>query len=92
VQQTGARIAREQWPGASGRRPYEGWNPSKSPTGERNVQSFLNRVADNLMQNVDGDPETVTRAVFKVLQDHVTAGEIQDVKSNLPTDVQALWP
>ena len=70
---------------------YEGWNPSKTPTTERDVQSFLNRVSENLVQAVDGDPEEVTRAVFKVLQNHVTAGEIEDVKSNLPKDVQALW-
>ena len=71
---------------------YEGWNPSKTPTAERDRQSFLNRVAGNLMPNVDGDPEQVVRAVFKVIQNHVTAGEIQDVKSNLPSDVQTLWP
>jgi len=71
---------------------YEGWNPSKTPSGERDRQSFLERVAENLMPNVDGDPEQVTRAVFKVIQNHVTAGEIQDVKSNLPSDVQTLWP
>jgi len=71
---------------------YEGWNPSKTPTTERDRESFLQRVAENLMPNVDGDPEQVTRAVFKVVQDRVTAGEIKDVKSNLPSDVQTLWP
>jgi len=71
---------------------YEGWNPSKTPTGERDRRAFLQRVAENLVSNVDGDPEQVTRAVFKVVQNHVTAGEIGDVKSNLPSDVQTLWP
>ncbi len=70
---------------------YEGWNPSKTPTGERDLPSFLNRVSENLVTGVDGDPEEVTRAVFKVLQNHVTAGEIEDVKSNMPKDLQPLW-
>ncbi len=71
---------------------YEGWNPSKTPTGERDLQAFLNRVSQNLVLAVDGDPEEVTRAVFNVLQNHVTAGEIGDVKANLPKDIQPLWP
>ena len=71
---------------------YEGWNPSKTPTGERDLQAFLNRVSQNLVLAVDGDPEEVTRAVFNLLQNHVTAGEIGDVKANLPKDIQPLWP
>ncbi len=71
---------------------YEGWNPSKTPTGERNLETFLDHVAGNLVPAVDGDPAEVARAVFKVLQNHVTAGEIQDVRSNLPGEVAALWP
>ena len=71
---------------------YEGWNPSKTPTRQRDLQSFLNRVAEGLVPATDGDPEQVTRAVFKVLQKHVTAGEIGDVRSNLPKDLQPLWP
>ncbi len=32
-----------------------------------------------------------SRAVFKVLAERVTAGEIHHVKSMLPQDVQTLW-
>ena len=35
---------------------YEGFNPSKTPTSERNRQAFLERVAENLVPGVDGDP------------------------------------
>lgn len=71
---------------------YEGFNPSKTPTGERNREEFLARVAENLLDQVDGDPEVATRAVFKLLSNHITEGEIEHVRGNLPTDVQALWP
>jgi uncharacterized protein (DUF2267 family) len=70
---------------------YEQWNPSKTPSGERNRQAFLNRVAENL-QDIDGSPENATRAVFELLSHHVTGGEIEHVKGNLPADVQTLWP
>ena len=72
---------------------YEGYNPAKTPTRERDLESFLNHVAANLVPAQDGDPAEITRAAFKVLQKHVTAGEIHDVKSNLPSEVAtALWP
>lgn len=70
---------------------YEGWNPSKTPTRERNLQAFLNHVAENLQEPTDGSPEDATRAVFRLLQRHVTPGEIEDVKTSLPKDVQRLW-
>jgi uncharacterized protein (DUF2267 family) len=37
------------------------------------------------------DPERITRAVFGVLAEHVTAGEIEAVKSCLPSELRALW-
>ena len=70
---------------------YEGWNPSKTPTSESTREAFLAHVAENLNPSVDGDPEQVTRAAFKVLADHVTSGEIEHVQGNLPSDLQALW-
>jgi len=70
---------------------YEGWNPSKTPTGERSQEEFLAHVASLLQEGTDGDPENATRAVFALLSGRITGGEIQHVKSNLPKDVQALW-
>ena len=37
------------------------------------------------------DPEQVVRAVFQVLAKHVSAGEIEDVKENLPHELKELW-
>lgn len=71
---------------------YESWNPSKTPTRERNKQDFLNHVAAGMADLADGDPEQATRAVFALLSKHITEGEIEHVKGNLPADVQQLWP
>lgn len=70
---------------------YEGYNPSKTPTRQRNQEDFLADIAQNLEEGVDGSPEDVARAVFKLLAHHVTGGEIEHVKSNLPEDLRALW-
>lgn len=67
---------------------YEGWNPSKNPSRE----AFLAHVSENLADLADGDPEAATRAVFKIISKHITGGEVDHIKSNLPTDLQNLWP
>lgn len=69
---------------------YEGWNPSKTPTGERNKEAFLHQVSKNLADPADGDPEQATRAVFQLLVDHITGGQVERIKANLPSDVQVL--
>jgi len=71
---------------------YESWNPTKNPTRERNRQVFLNHVSENLADQIDGDPEEVVRAVFQLLANRITGGLVQHVKSNLPDDLQGLWP
>jgi uncharacterized protein (DUF2267 family) len=38
------------------------------------------------------DPERCVRAVFRVLHEHVSRGEIEDVKGILPRDIRAFWP
>ena len=38
------------------------------------------------------DPENEARAVFRTLENHVSAGEIRDLMQILPEDIRALWP
>src|SRR5262249_12243642 len=67
---------------------YEGWHPSGKPLKERHKEEFLALIAREL----DGayDPETVARAVFLLLANRVSNGEIADVKHALPAEVRAL--
>ncbi len=71
---------------------YEGWNPSKTPTGEKDLESFLQRMATEMAGGSSPDPEQAARAVFKLLAAHCTEGQINHVRSNLPKELQALWP
>jgi uncharacterized protein (DUF2267 family) len=71
---------------------YEGWKPSGKPVKERRRETFLAHIAEALRGQAEVYPEGVAWAVFKVLERHVSAGEIGDVKHILPHEIVALWP
>ena len=71
---------------------YQGWKPADTPTKERSISSFLDKVRDTLPEkDYPTEIETLTRSVFTVLAKWVTEGEIDDVINMLPEDVQSLW-
>ena len=70
---------------------YENWVPSNKPE-HLNAEAFVARVAMAFPNDLTIDPEEVTRAVFNLISWHVSAGEVNDVKSCLPEDLRALWP
>jgi uncharacterized protein (DUF2267 family) len=71
---------------------YEGWKLSGKPVKERHKEAFLAHVKAEFREDPRVDPETVARAVFKVLAHHITSGEIKDIKSLLPEELRELWP
>jgi len=71
---------------------YEGWTPKGKPVKERKKEDFLAHIAAALRGHPEIFPEAVAWAVFKVLEEHVSAGEIGDVKSVLPAQIRSLWP
>ena len=70
---------------------YEGWDPTGKPL-RLNKEQFLMRVGQQFRGDDRVDPEPVVRAVFRVLADPVTEGEIEDVKHLMPTELRVLWP
>jgi uncharacterized protein (DUF2267 family) len=71
---------------------YEGWHPHGKPVKERHKEEFLAHIAAAFRDDPDVDPEQVTRAVFRVLAKHVSAGEVESVKNCLPGELRSLWP
>ena len=71
---------------------YEGWNPSATPLRERKKEDFLRHIAAAFPAHEEVYPEEVAWAVFKVLERHVSEGEISDVKHVLPREIRSLWP
>ena len=70
---------------------YEGWNPAKTPTPVHSKEGFLAEVAAHCPGEPDTDVELMARAVFKVMQRHITPGEIDDVQKSLPEAIRVLW-
>src|SRR5687768_7602191 len=59
---------------------YEGWDPTGKPLKERHKEKFLARIEEQFSGDDQADAKQVARAVFSVLSDRVTEGEIEDVK------------
>lgn len=71
---------------------YEGWKPHEKPFKERNKETFVATIAAANQEERHVDPTRLARAVFHVLSKHVSPGEIESVKHDLPTDLRSLWP
>ena len=72
---------------------YQGWKPAATPTKERSVSDFVDKIRGNLHQGeYPIEIEALIRGVFAVLSQWVTKGEIIDVANMLPKDVQEFWP
>lgn len=71
---------------------YEGWRPTRTPVRERDLARFVvgieSRVAD--VQDYRG-PEDIS-AVFDVLNNRISAGEVSHARARLPDAIRALWP
>ncbi|NNG05114.1 MAG: DUF2267 domain-containing protein [Inquilinus sp.] len=71
---------------------YEGWHPAHKPLKERHKAQFFDHVGREMRRDGNFDPEPVVEAVFELLADRVSVGEIDDIKGLLPAELKALWP
>jgi uncharacterized protein (DUF2267 family) len=70
---------------------YEQWDPTRTPIKVRHVDEFLEQIEQRLKPD-PADPEEICRAVFTLLAERITSGEIEDVKHVLPAELRTLWP
>jgi uncharacterized protein (DUF2267 family) len=70
---------------------YEGWRPAGKPLKEHSRDAFLAHV-EGEARNPNFQAEPAVRAVFGLLAERVSAGEIEDVKSSLPRPIRDFWP
>jgi len=71
---------------------YEQWQPGKTPVKERDLQGFLDRIDASFTPDPIDDTAKAASAVFGLLSDKVSAGEIDDVRNALPKAIRAVWP
>jgi uncharacterized protein (DUF2267 family) len=69
---------------------YEGWIPNEGPRKGAKKTKFLAHVAEQL-RNQALSPEKVTQGVLRVLANHVSHREIEEIKQRLPDDVRLFF-
>jgi uncharacterized protein (DUF2267 family) len=67
---------------------YEGWHPANKPMS-MDRKEFMEYVRHQLTNT---DPAHAIRAAFKVIDKHVTAGEVNQVMDMLPDEIREFWP
>ena len=71
---------------------YDGYRPAGKPELLRSREEFLKKVSMELEQIRPLGADEAVGAVFKVLERHVTRGELAKVIHTLPEDIRALFP
>ena len=71
---------------------FEGWVPKMTPSRERSREVFVAAIEEKLADADDyRGPEDIAY-VFRLLNAHLTAGEIEDVRASLPSGIRDFWP
>ena len=70
---------------------YDQWHPHGKPERERRAEEFVARVNDEMRDIRRVDPDEATRAVFMVLNNHVSAGQVDKIRQSLPENIRRLW-
>ena len=72
---------------------YEGWKPAATPKKDRSQDEFLKHIDDYLSDKApDLNSTHVAKTVFKVLSNHISEGEVEDILKALPEELRELWP
>jgi uncharacterized protein (DUF2267 family) len=73
---------------------YEGWRPGLRPARNRSREAFLDEIRQAFSKTrlAKVDAEYVTEAVLRFLNRKVAAGELNDVRGQLPKAVRSMWP
>ncbi len=71
---------------------FEGWQPNLVPLPERRASDLIQAIEHHVGDVIEyrGQQDIVT--VFKFLNARISAGEVNDIRANLPEDIRALWP
>jgi len=71
---------------------YEGWHPADKPLDINNYDDIRSYLADAIDRDISPDPTLILRALFQVLHNNITMGELEHLQSVLPGSMRAFWP
>ncbi|HJZ10678.1 MAG TPA: DUF2267 domain-containing protein [Acidobacteriota bacterium] len=69
---------------------YEGWAPAGKPI-KYNKLEFFSCIREYFMNLSGIDHGQVVQAVFRLLQKHISEGEIRNIQDSLPEEFAGLW-
>ncbi len=69
---------------------YEGWDPSHTPEHARDLDSFLQRIANEAGLAGETEASFAATAAGRVLRRHVSVGEAESVLHELPRHLREL--
>lgn len=69
---------------------YEGWHMAGTPTRERTVAQFADRVLAQLPPGFPLDPVTVTSGVFEILWERLDPGAFSKLIEHLPEEIRTM--
>jgi uncharacterized protein (DUF2267 family) len=70
---------------------FDGWNPSATPAHPRGKQAFVERIGAKLSDLPPDELERAISAVFDLLRQKVSPGEIDQVAHALRKPLRELW-
>ena len=72
---------------------YEGWRHGPRRLRNRSKEAFLQEIDQALLtMRTSVDSEYVTQVIFGFLSRKIAAGELSDVRGQLPKAIRTLWP
>ena len=71
---------------------FEGWKPSETPVWNRKKEDFIERIQEAFSDDLLNDPDEAVAAVFRLLDRHVSHGEIEDIRNSMKKPLRELWP
>lgn len=71
---------------------YEQWRPAATPTKRRGKEDFIAIVEDTFKNDPLPNSAKAIMAVFELLSEKITAGEIRHVRRALPEELRNMWP
>ena len=71
---------------------FEGWNPSRTLDRDRDKAGFIELVRQRVQLDFDYETEQAINAVFLILNEKISSGEISDARGSVHRHLRKLWP
>ncbi|MFW5829696.1 MAG: DUF2267 domain-containing protein, partial [Planctomycetota bacterium] len=68
---------------------FENWHPAGTPERIRHADEFFQRISE--LEGHGHDPHDLFRAVIRVLHEHLSEGQLEQVRHMLPKEIAEEW-